>query len=57
MRDRRPVTVEVRANGPGWVSHAGTVLLGGSRTEIRCYIRDPDGHLIEVAQTKDQEKD
>ncbi len=21
------------------------------RTEIRCYIRDPDGHLIEVGQT------
>jgi catechol 2,3-dioxygenase-like lactoylglutathione lyase family enzyme len=21
-------------------------------TEIRCYIRDPDGHLIEVGQTK-----
>ena len=20
-------------------------------TEIRCYIRDPDGHLIEVGQT------
>ena len=22
------------------------------RTEFRCYIRDPDGHLIEVGQTK-----
>ena len=21
------------------------------RSEIRCYIRDPDGHLIEVGQT------
>jgi len=21
------------------------------KTEIRCYIRDPDGHLIEVGQT------
>jgi hypothetical protein len=21
------------------------------RTELRCYIRDPDGHLIEVGQT------
>jgi catechol 2,3-dioxygenase-like lactoylglutathione lyase family enzyme len=23
-------------------------------TEIRCYIRDPDGHLIEVGQSKSQ---
>ena len=22
------------------------------KTEIRCYLRDPDGHLIEVGQTK-----
>jgi catechol 2,3-dioxygenase-like lactoylglutathione lyase family enzyme len=21
-------------------------------TEIRCYVRDPDGHLIEVGQSK-----
>src|ERR1700753_4196249 len=26
-------------------------------TEIRCYIRDPDGHLIEVGQTTDPEGD
>jgi catechol 2,3-dioxygenase-like lactoylglutathione lyase family enzyme len=26
-------------------------------TEIRCYIRDPDGHLIEVGQTTDPERD
>jgi catechol 2,3-dioxygenase-like lactoylglutathione lyase family enzyme len=25
--------------------------------EIRCYIRDPDGHLIEVGQTTDPEGD
>ena len=25
--------------------------------EIRCYIRDPDGHLIEVGQTTDTEGD
>jgi catechol 2,3-dioxygenase-like lactoylglutathione lyase family enzyme len=25
--------------------------------EIRCYIRDPDGHLIEVGQTTDQQGD
>ncbi len=25
--------------------------------EIRCYIRDPDGHLIEVGQTTDREGD
>ena len=25
--------------------------------EIRCYIRDPDGHLIEVGQTTDTERD
>jgi catechol 2,3-dioxygenase-like lactoylglutathione lyase family enzyme len=25
--------------------------------EIRCYIRDPDGHLIEVGQTTDREND
>ena len=25
--------------------------------EIRCYIRDPDGHLIEVGQTTDLEGD
>jgi Transposase DDE domain group 1 len=28
MRDGRPVTVEVTADGPGLVSHAGTALLG-----------------------------
>ena len=27
------------------------------RYEIRCYIRDPDGHLIEVGQTTDLEGD
>jgi catechol 2,3-dioxygenase-like lactoylglutathione lyase family enzyme len=27
------------------------------RYEIRCYIRDPDGHLIEVGQTTDPEGD
>jgi catechol 2,3-dioxygenase-like lactoylglutathione lyase family enzyme len=26
-------------------------------TEIRCYMRDPDGHLIEVGQTTDPEGD
>ena len=26
-------------------------------TEIRCYIRDPDGHLIEVGQTTNTEGD
>jgi catechol 2,3-dioxygenase-like lactoylglutathione lyase family enzyme len=26
-------------------------------SEIRCYIRDPDGHLIEVGQTTDPEGD
>ncbi len=26
-------------------------------TEIRCYIRDPDGHLIEVGQTTDPDGD
>ena len=25
--------------------------------ETRCYIRDPDGHLIEVGQTTDPEGD
>jgi hypothetical protein len=25
--------------------------------EIRCYIRDPDGHLIEVGQTTDPQGD
>ena len=25
--------------------------------EIRCYIRDPDGHIIEVGQTTDPEGD
>jgi uncharacterized glyoxalase superfamily protein PhnB len=25
--------------------------------EIRCYIRDPDGHLIEIGQTTDPEGD
>jgi catechol 2,3-dioxygenase-like lactoylglutathione lyase family enzyme len=25
--------------------------------EIRCYIRDPDGHLIEVGQTTDPQRD
>ncbi|MGA2835586.1 MAG: VOC family protein [Acidimicrobiales bacterium] len=27
------------------------------RYEIRCYLRDPDGHLIEVGQTTDPEGD
>ncbi len=27
------------------------------RYEIRCYIRDPDGHLIEVGQTTDRSGD
>ena len=27
------------------------------RYEIRCYIRDPDGHLIELGQTTDPEGD
>ena len=27
------------------------------QSEIRCYIRDPDGHLIEVGQTTDPERD
>ena len=27
------------------------------QSEIRCYIRDPDGHLIEVGQTTDPETD
>ena len=27
------------------------------KTEIRCYIRDPDGHLIEVGQTTDPDRD
>jgi catechol 2,3-dioxygenase-like lactoylglutathione lyase family enzyme len=27
------------------------------RYEIRCYIRDPDGHLIEVGQTTDPDGD
>ena len=27
------------------------------RTEIRCYLRDPDSHLIEVGQTTDPEGD
>jgi catechol 2,3-dioxygenase-like lactoylglutathione lyase family enzyme len=25
--------------------------------EIRCYVRDPDGHLVEVGQTTDREGD
>jgi hypothetical protein len=25
--------------------------------EIRCYIRDPDGHIIEVGQTTDPDGD
>jgi catechol 2,3-dioxygenase-like lactoylglutathione lyase family enzyme len=27
------------------------------KSEIRCYIRDPDGHLIEVGQTTDPTRD
>ena len=27
------------------------------QTEIRCYVRDPDGHLIEVGQTTDPKGD
>jgi len=30
--------------------------LSGYQYEIRCYIRDPDGHLIEVGQTTDPER-
>jgi peptidoglycan/xylan/chitin deacetylase (PgdA/CDA1 family) len=34
MRDGRPVTVEVTADGPGLVSHAGTALLGQVADEV-----------------------
>jgi len=34
MRDGRPVTVEVTADGPGLVSHAGTALLGQVADEL-----------------------
>ena len=31
----------------------GVLLASGLVGEIRCYIRDPDGHIIEVGQTTD----
>jgi glyoxalase/bleomycin resistance protein/dioxygenase superfamily protein len=36
-----------------WSARGGEFLTPPKRhkTEIRCYMRDPDGHLIEVGQT------
>jgi catechol 2,3-dioxygenase-like lactoylglutathione lyase family enzyme len=30
----------------------GVFPLAAARREIRCYLRDPDGHLIEVGQSR-----
>jgi hypothetical protein len=45
----------------GWLSLAREVTTSTPpkqhQYEIRCYIRDPDGHLIEVGQTTDPKGD
>ena len=47
--DKPGVTMVAPAD-PDAVSSALNVRVSGS--EIRCYLRDPDGHLIEVGQSK-----
>jgi predicted enzyme related to lactoylglutathione lyase len=44
---------DIQAVYTEWSARGGEFLTPPTRheTEIRCYIRDPDGHLIEVGQT------
>ena len=44
---------DIGAVYPDWSSRGAQFLTPPKQheTEIRCYIRDPDGHLIEVGQT------
>ena len=44
---------DIQAVYADWSSRGGEFLTAPKQheTEIRCYIRDPDGHLIEVGQT------
>jgi catechol 2,3-dioxygenase-like lactoylglutathione lyase family enzyme len=46
VADIRAVYEEWRARGANFLTEPKE-----HETEIRCYIRDPDGHLIEVGQT------
>ncbi len=50
---------DIRAVYAEWTAHGAQFLTPPKEheTEIRCYIRDPDGHLIEVGQTKALDRD
>jgi catechol 2,3-dioxygenase-like lactoylglutathione lyase family enzyme len=50
---------DMEAVYPEWSARGAQFLTPPKRHqyEIRCYIRDPDGHLIEVGQTTDPEGD
>jgi catechol 2,3-dioxygenase-like lactoylglutathione lyase family enzyme len=50
VRDIESTYAEWRARGANFLTPPKQ-----HRYEIRCYIRDPDGHLIEVGQTTDQD--
>ncbi len=52
VRDIRAVYAEWSARGAQFLTPPKQ-----HQYEIRCYIRDPDGHLIEVGQTTDPEGD
>ncbi len=52
VRDIASVYAEWRARGAQFLTPPKQ-----HQYEIRCYIRDPDGHLIEVGQTTDPEGD
>src|SRR5579863_7817949 len=52
VKDMKTVYSEWRARGAHFLTPPKQ-----HQYEIRCYIRDPDGHLIEVGQTTDPEGD
>src|SRR6516225_4524368 len=52
VRDIAAVYAEWSARGAEFLTEAKQ-----HQYEIRCYVRDPDGHIIEVGQTTDPEGD
>ena len=50
---------DIRAGSPNGAARGAQLLTprGNTNTQIRCCLRDPDGHLIEVGQTTDKEGD
>jgi catechol 2,3-dioxygenase-like lactoylglutathione lyase family enzyme len=52
VKDIQAVYAEWSARGAQFLTHPKQ-----HQYEIRCYIRDPDGHPIEVGQTTDPEGD